>query len=347
MKDENRIWQKTIISIDSKIKDAVEILNTISLKIVIITNKDSVYLGSVTDGDIRRGLLRGLTLDSPVTEIVNRNSMVVPPDLNQAMVLQLMSSNKIQQIPIINEMQHVVGLHLWDDLQAPKKLPNIMIIMAGGKGERLHPQTLNCPKPMLHINGKPILEHIINRAISGGISHFIIAIHYLGHMIEDYFGNGEKFGVKIEYLREKSPLGTAGALSLLLNKPKETFLVVNGDVIVALNYAQLINYHQENNAIATMVVRNYELQNPYGVVQTEGLEIVGFKEKPIARSYINAGVYALEGKALDFLEKSIICDMPSLFVKLLQKSNRIIAFPIHEYWKDLGTPEDFIEIVGK
>jgi dTDP-glucose pyrophosphorylase len=343
----NDFWRKAILPNSVTIKDAINTLDTVALKILLITDEKNVLIGTITDGDIRRGLLKGLNLNSSIKDIVNQKSLVVPQELDREMVLQLMTTNKVQQIPIINEKKQVIGLHMWDELNTPKNLSNIMIIMAGGRGERLHPQTLDCPKPMLLFKSKPILEHIIIRAKSNGINHFILAIHYLGHMIEDYFGNGEKFGVKIEYLHEPSPLGTAGALSLLQSKPKETFIVANGDVIIDIDHAQLISYHQENKASATMAVRNYEWQNPYGVVQTQGSDIIAFEEKPITRSYINAGVYALESSALDFLEESIPCDMPSLFVRLKKNSNRIIAFPIHEYWKDLGTPEDFTEINGQ
>jgi NDP-sugar pyrophosphorylase family protein len=215
-----------------------------------------------------------------------------------------------------------------------------MVIMAGGKGVRLHPQTLNCPKPLLRIAGKPILEHIIEHAKNQGFTNLVIAINYLGHMIEDYFGDGDKFGVKIQYLRENLPLGTAGALSLLDPKPDSSFIVTNGDVITDINYVELLNYHHQNSASATMAVRGYEWQNPFGVVQTQGLEIIGFEEKPITRSNINAGVYALEPSALSLLGKSEPCDMPMLLKRLQEKSKLVIAFPMHESWLDIGRLED-------
>jgi dTDP-glucose pyrophosphorylase len=341
------IWRQTILPITVNIKDAIKVLDDVALKILLITDENNVFIGTVTDGDIRRGLLRGLNLDSPVKEIVNQKSLIVPPSLNQELVLQIMISNKIQQIPVLNEQGLVVGLHLWDELKTNKQLSNIMIIMAGGKGERLHPQTLNCPKPLLPFNGKPILEHIIFHAKRQGFNHFILAIHYLGHMIEDYFGNGEKFGVKIEYLRENLPLGTAGALSLLRNKPKESFIVTNGDIITNVDYTQLINFHQENKASATMAVRNYEWQNPFGEIRTKGIEIIDFEEKPIYRSYINAGVYALENSTLNLLENSKYCDMPTFINRIKKNSDRVIAFPIHESWNDLGSPKDFAKAVNE
>jgi NDP-sugar pyrophosphorylase family protein len=217
-----------------------------------------------------------------------------------------------------------------------------MVIMAGGKGTRLHPQTENCPKPLLPIAGKPILEHIIDRAKVQGFSHFILAIHYLGHMIEEYFGNGDAFGVKIGYLREESPLGTAGALSLLDPLPNVPFVVTNGDVLTDIHYGELLDFHVQHNARATMAVRVHEWQNPFGVVETRGVDIIGYEEKPLFHTHINAGVYVLEPSAISFISKSVPCDMPTLFDRIKEKDMRTIAYPIHERWLDVGRPDDLM-----
>ena len=340
MNHTDMLWQKTLLPLKVTIKDVVNLIDKVALRIALITDESNLLIGTVSDGDIRRGLLKGLSLDSPIESIVKRNPIVVSPELSREKVLQIMTSNKIQQVPVINKRNEVIGLHLWDELNAPTTHENLFIIMAGGKGTRLHPQTINSPKPLLPLAGKPILEHIIDRAKSHGFNNFVIAIHYLGHMIQDYFGDGEKFGVKIRYLNESTPLGTAGALSLLDPKPNSTFIVTNGDVITDINYAEILNFHQHNNASATMAVKGYEWQNPFGVVQTQGLEIIGFEEKPITRSYINAGVYVLEPSSLSFLKKSESCDMPTLLKRLKEESNSLIAYPIHEPWLDIGRPED-------
>jgi NDP-sugar pyrophosphorylase family protein len=217
-----------------------------------------------------------------------------------------------------------------------------MVIMAGGKGTRLHPQTENCPKPLLPVGGKPVLEHIIDRAKIEGFSHFILAVHHLGHMIEAYFGNGDAFGVKIEYIREESPLGTAGALSLLDPLPNSAFVVTNGDVLTDIHYGELLDFHIQHNATATMAVRVHEWQNPFGVVQTQGIEITGYEEKPLSRTYINAGVYVLQPSVVGILTKSVPCDMPSLFGLIQENEMRTIAYPIHEPWVDIGRPNDFL-----
>jgi len=334
------IWRKAILPNGATIKDAILRLNEIGLKLVLITDESNTLIGTISDGDIRRGLLRGLDLNGSVTDITRRNPIVVLPNINRKKVLQLMISHKIQQIPIVNEKSQAIGLHLWDELNTPIIYPNIMVIMAGGKGTRLHPHTIERPKPLLCIEGKPILEHIIDRAKNQGFTNFVLAIHYLGNMIEDHFGDGDKFGVKIQYLRETSPLGTAGALSLLNPKPESSFIVTNGDVITDINYVELLNFHQQNSAYATMAVREYEWQNPFGVVKTQGLEIIGFEEKPITLSHINAGIYVLEPLALSHLEKSVTLDMPSLLKRLQEKSQRVIAFPVYESWSDIGRIED-------
>jgi len=334
------IWRQATLPPESSIRQAIQNLDEIAIKIVLVVGENGQLEGTISDGDIRRGLLRGLNLDSPIADIVHRNALVVPPGLGRDTVMQLMTANKIQQIPIVDEQQHVVGLHLWDEVTTPTARANTMVIMAGGKGTRLMPHTENCPKPLVPLAGKPMLEHIIDRAKSEGFHHFVLAIHYLGHMIEEYFGNGEKFDVRIEYLREPSPLGTAGALSLLNPRPDEPFVVTNGDVITDIRYSELLDFHRRYAAAGTMAVRLHEWQHPFGVVQTDGIDIVGFEEKPVARTHINAGVYALAPEALDSLVAGTPCDMPGLFERLQAKAMRTVAYPMHEPWLDVGRPDD-------
>ena len=342
MTSNEQLWSQAVLSINSNIKEAIQVLNEVSLRIVLVTDETGALIGTISDGDIRRGLLKGLDLTSPIESIVHRDALVVPPNLNRDVVVQLMTANKIQQIPIVDEKMHVVGLHLWDQINASTARSNIMVIMAGGKGSRLHPQTENCPKPLLPIAGKPILEHIIERAKVEGFSHFILAIYHLGHMIEEYFGNGDALGVKIEYLREESPLGTAGGLSLLNPLPESAFVVTNGDVITDIRYGELLDFHIQHRATATMAVRVHEWQNPFGVVQTQGIEIIGYEEKPVSRSHINAGVYVIEPSAIRHLVKSVPCDMPILFELLQKEQDKVVAYPIHERWLDVGRPDDLM-----
>ncbi|OYY94500.1 MAG: nucleotidyl transferase [Hydrogenophilales bacterium 28-61-23] len=335
-------WRQAIVPADATIQQAIRNLDHVAIKIVLVVNPQGELVGTISDGDIRRGLLRGLDLNSPITSVIHHNALVVPPGLGRETVMQLMMANKIQQIPVVDERQHLVGLHLWDEITTPATRSNLMVIMAGGKGTRLLPHTENCPKPMVKVAGKPMLEHIIERARLEGFNHFVLAIHHLGHMIEDYFGCGDQLEVRIGYLREQAPLGTAGALALLNPRPELPFVVTNGDVMTDIRYGELLDFHSRHNATATMAVRIHEWQHPFGVVQTQGVEIVGFEEKPVARSHINAGVYALSPEALSELAADAACDMPTLFERLQAKAKRTVAYPMHEPWLDVGRPDDLV-----
>lgn len=334
------LWQRAVLAPDATIQDAVRNLNDVGIRLALVLDESGRLLGTISDGDIRRALLRGLDLTSPIATVVYRNALVVPPEWGRETVMQLMASNKIQQIPVVDSEHRVIGLHLWEEITTQPARANLMVIMAGGKGARLRPHTEQCPKPMLLVAGKPMLEHIIDRAKREGFSHFVIAVHYLGHMIEEHFGRGEHLGVQIDYVREDYPLGTAGALSIINPKPDSPFVVTNGDVITDIRYGELLDFHERNHATATMAVRVHEWQNPFGVVKIQGLDIVGFEEKPIIHSHINAGVYALNHSVLSALAGDEYCDMPTLFQRLRDKSERIMAYPMHELWLDVGRLED-------
>ncbi len=333
-------WRKALLGLGSTLQQAINNLNESTFQIALIVNPAGTLLGTLTDGDIRRGLLRGMSLNDAIDSLINCNPLVVPPQLARESVLHLMHANRIHQLPIINPERHVLGLHLLDDLMVPKERDNLMIIMAGGQGTRLRPHTEQCPKPLLKVGDKPMLEHIIELAKIEGFSRFALAIHYLGHMIEEHFGDGSCLGVHIDYLREATPLGTAGAISLLEPKPNLPVVVTNGDVLTDIRYGELLDFHRRHTAAATMAVRIHEWQHPFGVVQIDGVDIVGFEEKPVARSHINAGVYVLDPEALVVLENGQQCDMPTLFARLQERAMRTIAYPMHEPWLDVGRGED-------
>ncbi|AOX03987.1 nucleotidyl transferase [Moorena producens PAL-8-15-08-1] len=334
-------WQQALLPMGSTLEQAIRNLDQSTLQIALLITAEGALVGTVTDGDIRRGLLRGLDLQSSVDAVVNRNPIVAPPGLRQETMLQIMQANGIQQLPVVDESRRVVGLYLLDELVNLTQRPNTMVIMAGGKGTRLRPLTENCPKPLLPVAGKPMLEHIIERASSEGFQHFVISIHYLGEMIEEYFSDGSRWQVQIDYLREDSPLGTAGAISLLQNRPEVPFIVTNGDVLTDIRYGEMVDFHIQHRATATMAVRLHEWQNPFGVVNTKGVDIVGFDEKPVVRTHVNAGIYILNPSALDELNPGEHCDMPVLFSRLQEHCHRTIVYPIHEAWLDVGREEDF------
>jgi dTDP-glucose pyrophosphorylase len=333
-------WQKSTLRINSKISDAVQVLNDTGSGIVLVIGAGDELIGTITDGDIRRGLLGGLNLDSPIQEIVHLQAIVVDEMVRRNKILTIMIENKIRQVPILNKDRKVVGLHLWDDLHIQQLRPNTMMIMAGGRGSRLYPETETCPKPLLKIHDKPILQHIIERAKSEGIQSFIISLHYLGQMIKDYFGDGDKFGVSIKYLEEEIPLGTAGALSLIDLPLESDILVTNGDVITEIKYGDILDYHKAHSAFATMAVKRHEFKNPFGVVKVRNFEIYNYEEKPVTLSQINAGVYVLTPPVLKLLTKGVPCDMSTLFQYMIKESHKVVAYPIYEDWLDVGSPND-------
>jgi dTDP-glucose pyrophosphorylase len=336
-------WKKAVISANATLRDAAKSLTESSLKIVLVIDDSGKLLGTISDGDIRRGLLRELMLDSVVNEVLRKNPLVVPEGMSPILIRQLMTFNKIQQIPEVDSEGRILCLHTWDEFLITESISNKMVIMAGGKGTRLRPYTENCPKPMLLIGGKPMLQHIIERAREEGFSQFLLSVNYLAHIIEDYFGDGSSLNVNIEYIREESPLGTAGSLSMIGKQIDKPFVVTNGDVITDIRYSDLLEFHKRHESIATMAVRLHEWQHPFGVVQMNGLNIVGFEEKPVARSYINAGVYALSPAALQQLNQGEFCDMPMLFERLQARYHKTIAYPMHEPWLDVGRPDDLSE----
>lgn len=336
----SKSWRKALLPDHASVRDAIRSLSESALQIVLVVTSDDLLAGTITDGDIRRGLLRGLDLTSPISSIVYRDALVVPPYIGRDTVLGLMQANGIHALPVVDEKRRVMGLHVLNELLAPATRTNQMVIMAGGQGARLRPHTETCPKPLLSLAGKPMLEHIIERAKAEGFRHFTVAVLYLGHMIEDYFGNGERWQVQIDYVREDTPLGTAGALSLMEPRPTLPMVVSNGDVLTDIRYGELLDFHCRHDTAATMAVRLHEWQHPYGVVRTQGVDIVGFDEKPIARTHVNAGIYALEPRALQHIPVGEPCDMTTLFTRLQERGERTIVYPMHEPWIDLGLPDD-------
>lgn len=334
-------WQKALLPLDATIQDVIGNLNQSALQIALLIGPDGKLVGSITDGDIRRGLLRGFDLRSPARSIVHHEVFVAPPEMSREAVLNLMRTNKFRQVPIVDADRRVVGLHLWDDVVNPAGEDAVMVVMAGGLGTRLRPHTETCPKPLLPVAGRPILEHIVERARADGFRRFVFAVHYLGHMIRDHFGDGSRWQVEIDYVEEERPLGTAGALGLIKRRPAGPFLVSNGDVLTDIRYGEMLDFHRRNSACATMAVRLHEWRHPYGVVHTRGVEIVSFEEKPVSRTYINAGIYALNPDVLDLVPPGERCDMPGLFERLKAAGRRTIVYPMHEPWLDVGRPDDY------
>jgi len=330
-----------LISPNTTIKKTLYIIDEGAIKLAIVVDKENKLLGTISDGDIRRAILNGFSLDDKIENIYNINPFVIEKNYNKEEIIKLCTQKKIYQIPIVDENKKVIDILLLDELLKEKEYPNKVVLMVGGLGTRLRPLTEETPKPLLKVGGKPILETIIENFKKYGFKNFVFCVNYKAHMIEEYFKNGKKFGVNIEYVYEKERMGTAGALSLLNKIPKEPFFVMNGDLLTNINFENMLQFHLEHNAIATMGVREYEYQVPFGVVNVKNEKILSIDEKPIHKFFVNAGIYILNPKAIDFIPKNKFFDMPTLFEKLIEQNKNTVSFPIREYWLDIGRIEQF------
>ena len=333
------------ISIGSGVSalDAMRIIDRGAAKLALIVDEQQRLLGTLTDGDIRRGLLHGETLESPAERLMNRQFRFVRSGEDQAAVLEMMRREVLRQIPVLDSEGRVVQLLLLQELLAPPQLPNAVVIMAGGKGTRLRPHTEHCPKPMLPVDGKPMLEILLEQCVASGFRQFYFSVNYLKEQIVEHFGDGKGWGVTIDYLVEDEPLGTAGSLQLLPRSLQEPFLVMNGDVLTRLNPSQLLRFHVEHKAAGTLCVREHTINVPFGVVQTKGVELAGFEEKPSYCQLVNAGVYVIDPQLLPLLPPHQATDMPTLLQSAQLAGHRVAVCPIHEYWIDVGRPETLEE----
>lgn len=334
-------WQKTIVNLNDSIKKVVDIIDKSSLQIALVVDENMRLLGTVTDGDIRRGLLKGLSLDKNVSEIFNPSPFTVDQGTSIDNIYEIMKRNYIKQIPVLDMKGCVVGLEVLKEALKKKTRTNPVVLMAGGLGSRLRPLTYDCPKPLLKIGGKPILEIILEKFIHDGFENFFVSINYKGEMIEDYFGDGSKWGVSIQYLREEEKLGTAGGLSLFPKSVNEPLIVMNGDLLTKVDFNHLLNFYLDNNSDATMCVREYMMKIPYGVVLTDNAHLISLEEKPSHKFFVNAGIYVLGKTAFDLVPKDKYFDMTDLFNLLIEKDMKSSVFPIKEYWLDIGRMKDF------
>lgn len=333
-------WHQTIVTKNQTLLETMKIIDDSSLQFAVVVDEEQHLLGTVTDGDIRRGILRGEGLDVPITSIMNPAPLSAKVGQNQYKYRLLMKSKMLKQLPIVDESNRIVDILFMDNLDSSTS-KNTVILMLGGLGKRLRPLTNDIPKPMLKIGNKPIVETIVEGFKQYRYTNFIFSVNYKKEVIQDYFQNGEAFDVSIEYIEEEKRMGTAGALSLLENRPTEPFFVMNGDLLTQINFDQLMEFHIEHQSVATMCVREYEYQIPYGVIETNCTDLVSIKEKPIHRSFVNAGIYVLNPEVFDYIPQNEFYDMPSLFEHLIQKEKKTSAFPIHEYWLDIGQIDDF------
>lgn len=333
-------WKEVVVSPQTSLAEAIAKVDASGLQVALVLAPEGTLLGLLTDGNIRRAILAGRSLQVSVSEVMETHPITVPASTPRDVMLALMQRNTIHHLPLVNDLGNVVGLATLDDLVGAAKRPNWIVLMAGGLGTRLQPLTNECPKPLLAVSGKAILDTIIESFAEQGFKHIFISVNYKAEMIQNHVGKGERWGIEVEYLHETIRLGTAGSLSLLPGRPTTPILVMNGDVLTRANFSNLLQFHEGQGAIATMAVREFAFQVPYGVVQVNGTQIDAIEEKPVEKFFVNAGIYVLSPDVLQYLPKASFCDMPTLFQNLIADHGNIAAYPLREYWLDIGHLEE-------
>lgn len=334
-------WKNILIKPSATIRDALNIINSEALRIALVTDDNLNLVGIVTDGDIRRGLLQNLALSDDVSAVMNCHPLTITPGVSRKDVVKLMQSRGILAVPVV-EANKVIGLETLQRFGSQSQYQNPVFLMAGGFGTRLRPMTDNCPKPLLKVGDKPILEIVLDSFIKAGFVNFYISTHYMPEMIREHFGDGSKWQVSITYVHESEPLGTGGALGLLPSDlPDLPLILMNGDVLTNVDFERVLTFHNKNTACATMCVRDYEYQVPFGVINGEGNRIVSMVEKPTQRYFVNAGIYVVSPELRKSVQKNQRLDMPTLLEQAIANNNDVLMFPIHEYWLDIGRIEDY------
>lgn len=341
-------WRHVLLRPTATVRDAIAVLERGAMGIALVVDTDNRLLGTVTDGDIRRAILRNVPLEGSVDELLFRHedSPYKHPITAQAgtpfdELLALMHIKKVHQIPLVDANGRVLGLATMSELTRRSSLGIPAMVMAGGFGTRLHPLTESTPKPLLPVGGKPILAWLVEGLCSHGITDIWIATHYHADQIRDFFGDGGRWGASIRYVHEEEPLGTAGALSLLPERFTTPFLLMNADLLTRLNYRSLYQFHLDVGAVMTLCVKRHSIQVPYGVVELENGLVRSLNEKPRRLLYINAGIYVLSPELLDYVQPGRRCDVTDLIRRLLAEGKRTASFPIREYWLDIGQMPDY------
>lgn len=328
---------------EATIRDCLRAMDAGKLGIALVVDEERVLRGIVTDSDVRRLVIDGVNLDAPVNGYINRHPVTARPDIPRDELLHLFQSTTKGQIPLVDERGRVLGMETFAHFFLGEPRSETVVIMAGGLGTRLRPLTNGTPKPMLEIGGKPLLEVIITQLREHGFRRVLLSVNYRADCIETHFGDGGRFGVQIEYVREREQLGTAGALRLAREQllGGGPFVVMNGDLLTKVNFSALLDYHRLHQAVATMSVTEYPFTVPYGVVRTTDVRVARIEEKPTLRFQVNAGIYVLEPRALHVIPDEGRCDMTQLIESLIERQETVACFPIREYWLDIGQLPDY------
>ncbi|NOX75390.1 MAG: NTP transferase domain-containing protein [Gammaproteobacteria bacterium] len=333
-------WKPIAIPSDASMKTVLEVIDRGRMQIALVVDDGCHLRGTVTDGDIRRALLRGDGLDTPVEKLMNDTPTTGLVGEDELLWQRTMQRHSLGHLPLLDAKGCIVGLTRFQPPAEPRH-DNAVVLMVGGLGSRLRPLTQARPKPLLEVGSKPILETIVENFASHGFHHLYLCINYKGEMIREHFGDGSQWGVEITYVEEKERMGTAGALSLLPEKPDTPFFVMNGDLLTQVDFVRLLRFHQKQKTAATLCVREYTHQIPYGVVALDGHTVTGMQEKPSHRVHVNAGIYMLNPEVLDLIPTNRYLDMPDLINQLLGNGMSVGSFPIHEYWIDIGQMQEF------
>jgi len=332
----------TLIDPGATITDAVQRLDLAGTGALLLGDSAGKLRGLLTDGDVRRALLRGVSFDQPCSSIATAEPVCVDEGALAAEALRIMNQREVNHLPVVDASGTLTGLLLRRDLVNDETVPVSAVIMAGGFGSRLRPLTNAVPKPMLPVGDRPLLERTIARLRDSGIRRVNVTTHHLADQIKSHFGDGEAMGVDIHYVSEERPLGTVGGLKLV-DQLKEPVLVINGDILTGVNFGDLVGFHRKSGADATVCVRKYEVQVPYGVVDVDGIWLQGVREKPSVGFFVNAGIYLLEPGVQKYIPEGERFDMTDLIARLLADGRRVATFPIVEYWLDVGQPADYAQ----
>ncbi len=328
-----------VVSEDTPLIETLRRIDQGNLQLAIV-ERNGIIVGTVTDGDVRRALLNGIGLEASVDLVMNRSPITAPAGISKEAALSLMRRHSIHQLPVVDSEGRVVEVKLIDDVALAQQSDHWVVLMAGGLGSRLKPLTDDIPKPLIRVGDKPILETVLSGFAKAGFGRFFISVNYKAEMIQEYFGDGSAWGVKIEYLEEKERLGTAGALSLLPERPSHPFFVMNGDLLTTVNFEQMLKYHRERQAFATVGVREHSITVPFGVIDFNEHRLLGIREKPTQKFFVNAGVYLLDPGVLDMLAANEAVDMPTLIERSISEGRQSVVFPFREYWIDVGRLDD-------
>lgn len=335
-------WKDIVIAPTIRLRDALSVIDVGALRLAMVLDESGVLLGTLSDGDVRRALIHGVSLDEPVSRAMNRHPRTVHVSTDRDEVFALMDKHDLLVIPVVDDHGRLAGLHSHKELLHSVRKDNWVFLMAGGYGTRLRPLTDHCPKPMLKVGAKPLLQVIMENCLAAGFHKFYISVHYMAETIKGYFGDGSRWNAVIRYIEEDAPLGTAGALGLLPCVEDQPLLMMNGDVLTKVDTGQILRFHEEHGSDLTMCVREYDFTVPYGVVETSGLRVTAITEKPVHRFFVNAGIYVLSPQVVAEVGKGTKLDMPDLAKGLIEQGRDVSVFPIHEYWLDIGRPDDFV-----